>query len=87
MDDEQVVEVALGERTYHVRVSSASAGRFGFFARESLARTWAGKTCRRGLIVTDENVAEFVALQVEYFHIQDYGGRPPGKQETPSNAG
>ncbi|MGE3818517.1 MAG: 3-dehydroquinate synthase [Isosphaeraceae bacterium] len=51
------VVVDLGPRSYEVRVVSDRAGEFGQFARESLENSWAGKSCRRALVVTDENVA------------------------------
>jgi 3-dehydroquinate synthase len=40
-----------------VRVVSGGAGGFGSFARAALDATWAGRTCHRALVVTDENVA------------------------------
>ncbi len=54
---ESVVPVALGPRSYEVRVTEAGPGGFGVFARTALDATWAGLSCRRGLIVTDENLA------------------------------
>lgn len=54
---DSVVPVPLGPRSYEVRVSEGGPEGFGPFAREALDRTWAGRSCRRGLIVTDENVA------------------------------
>ena len=52
-----VVRVALGSRSYEVRVSESGPSDFGSFARSALDATWAGRSCRRGLIVTDENLA------------------------------
>ncbi|MDB5349518.1 MAG: aroB [Planctomycetota bacterium] len=54
---ETIVPVALGERSYEIRVSSGGPEGLGRFARVALDATWAGRSCRRGLIVTDENLA------------------------------
>jgi 3-dehydroquinate synthase len=51
------VPVNLGPRTYEVRVVSGGPERFGPFARAALDGCWAGRTCRRALVVTDETVA------------------------------
>lgn len=51
------VRVDLGPRSYDVRVVSGGAERFGPFARNALDATWAGHSCHRALVVTDENVA------------------------------
>lgn len=53
-----VVRVPLGERSYEVRIVSDTPEGFGPFAREALDATWAGRSCRRALVVTDRNVAE-----------------------------
>lgn len=50
------VAVDLGPRSYEVRVVTGQQGGFGPFAREALDGSWAGKGCRRALVVTDENV-------------------------------
>jgi 3-dehydroquinate synthase len=50
------VTVPLGPRTYTVRVVSDAPEGFTPFLREALARTWAGRGCRRALVVTDTNV-------------------------------
>jgi 3-dehydroquinate synthase len=57
IDEGTCVRVELGTRSYAIRVVSRSGGDFGTFARASLDATWGGRTCRRALIVTDENVA------------------------------
>ncbi len=58
------VRVELGPRSYEVRVVSGEGpAAFGGFAREALAATWAGRGCRSGLVVTDENLA---AMAGEY---------------------
>ena len=56
-DSRSVVRVALGPRAYEVRVSESGPAEIGSFARTALDATWAGRSCRRGLIVTDENLA------------------------------
>ncbi len=52
------VRVELGPRSYEIRVVSRRPEAFGAFAREALDATWAGRSCRRGLIVTDENLKD-----------------------------
>jgi 3-dehydroquinate synthase len=59
-DTATTVSVSLGPRSYEIRVVSGQPEGFGPFARASLDATWAGNGCRRGLIVTDENVAPLV---------------------------
>ncbi|MBX6316020.1 MAG: 3-dehydroquinate synthase [Isosphaeraceae bacterium] len=54
------VGVDLGPRSYLIHVESDRPDAFGAFARAALDATWAGRACRRGLIVTDSNVAPFV---------------------------
>ena len=56
----ETVPVALGPRSYEVRVVSGEPAGFGPFARESLDRTWSGRPCRRALIVADANVGGLV---------------------------
>lgn len=56
-DADLVVPVDLGPRSYDVCVSVNDPEAFGGFALASLERSWAGQSCRRGLIVTDANVA------------------------------
>jgi 3-dehydroquinate synthase len=51
-----VVPVSLGPRSYEIHVVSGATASFGAFARRALDATWAGRSSRRGLIVTDENV-------------------------------
>ena len=51
------VRVPLGPRSYEVRIVSDRAADFGPFARAALDATWAGRSCRRAVIVTDANVA------------------------------
>ena len=55
------VAVRLGLRSYEIQVVSNGRSQFGAFARAALGATWAGKTCRRVLIVTDENVRSMAA--------------------------
>jgi 3-dehydroquinate synthase len=51
------VRVDVSPRSYEVRVVSGGADGFGTFASAALNATWAGRTCRRALLITDENVA------------------------------
>ncbi len=60
VDPDCSVLVPLGERSYDVRIVRGAPERFGPFARSALDGTWAGRSCRRGLIVTDQNVAPLV---------------------------
>ncbi len=52
------VPVELGPRSYEVRVVTGRLDEFGPFARAALQATWAGRSCRFALIVTDAHVAE-----------------------------
>ncbi len=54
--DEIRVPVNLGPRSYEVRVVSGASEGFGAFVRGALDATWAGRTCRRALVVTDAHV-------------------------------
>jgi 3-dehydroquinate synthase len=53
------VPVPLGPRAYLVRVTSGQPRGAGQFAREALDATWAGKSCRTALLVSDRNLAAF----------------------------
>ena len=60
------VRVELGPRSYEVRVVSGEGpAAFGGFARAALEASWAGRGCRSGLVVTDENLAEMAGEFVE----------------------
>jgi 3-dehydroquinate synthase len=52
------VSVELGPRSYPIHVGSQGADGLGRFAREALEATWAGRSTRSALLVTDHNVAE-----------------------------
>jgi 3-dehydroquinate synthase len=52
------VAVDLGPRSYDVRVVTGRLGGFGPFARDALRASWAGRSCRSALIVTDAHVAD-----------------------------
>lgn len=52
------IRVSLGPRSYPIRIVSGAAEEFSRFAREALDATWAGRGCRRALIVTDENLRD-----------------------------
>ena len=51
------VRVELGSRSYSIVIVTASLDSFPAFVSRSLQSSWAGRATRRGLIVTDENVA------------------------------
>jgi 3-dehydroquinate synthase len=55
--DASVVRVDLGPRSYEIRVVSNQPDGFGPFARAALDATWAGRPCRLGVVVTDQNLA------------------------------
>jgi 3-dehydroquinate synthase len=55
---EITLSVDLGPRSYDVRVVTAQPESLGAFVRASLNRTWAGRSCRSALVVTDSNVAK-----------------------------
>ncbi|MFO0950469.1 MAG: 3-dehydroquinate synthase [Isosphaeraceae bacterium] len=59
--DDVRVPVSLGPRSYEVRVVSGGPERFGPFARQALDATWAGRNCRKALVITDETVAPLCA--------------------------
>src|SRR5690242_6885825 len=50
-----LVHVPLGPRSYEIQVAADATG-LGPFARAALDATWAGRSCRRALIVTDANL-------------------------------
>jgi 3-dehydroquinate synthase len=65
------VRVELGPRSYDIQIVSGSLSLslspstgtgddgLGLFARAALDASWSGRSCRRGLIVTDTNVRPF----------------------------
>ena len=55
------MRVELGPRSYEVRVVSGRPEGFGPFARAALDANWAGRNCRRALMVSDENAAALEA--------------------------
>jgi 3-dehydroquinate synthase len=52
-DPATIVRVCLGPRSYDIRVGGSGASGFGAFARSALEASWAGRSCRRALLVTD----------------------------------
>jgi 3-dehydroquinate synthase len=68
------VRVELGPRSYEVRVVSGTSGAFGAFVRGALDTTWAGRSCQRALLVTDENVAPLAAPFITA--LRDFGITP-----------
>jgi 3-dehydroquinate synthase len=79
------VPVDLGPRSYEVRVVSGNAGGLGRFARGTLEATWAGRSSRSALIVTDGHVAELPHFSACQAALGDAGLRcqsavvPPGE--------
>src|SRR5271167_1093326 len=57
-ENHHTVAVSLGPRSYNVRVVANDPAGFGPFARAELARTWAGASCQKALIVTDLHIAD-----------------------------
>jgi len=51
------LEVALGPRSYPIQVVSGDPEGLAPFLRQALDSTWAGRSCRAALIVTDCNLA------------------------------
>jgi 3-dehydroquinate synthase len=60
IDRETGVLVDLGPRSYEVRVVSGRTEDLGAFARSALDASWGGRSCRRALLVTDENLAHLI---------------------------
>jgi 3-dehydroquinate synthase len=60
-DDALRVAVELGPRSYDIQVvSNPGPGALSGFVQDSLRRGWAGRGCRRALVVTDAHLAPFV---------------------------
>ena len=62
---ETTVPVRLGARSYEVRVVSGGSSGLGPFARAALDATWGGRSSRRALVVTDENVEPLAGPYLE----------------------
>src|SRR4051795_39656 len=56
------VPVALGPRSYSIRVGTGDPDGFGPFARQALDSTWAGRPCRSALVATGLNLAGLPSL-------------------------
>jgi 3-dehydroquinate synthase len=56
-DVQATVRVELGPRSYDIRIVTSKPEEFGTFARTALEATWAGRGCRRALVVADANVS------------------------------
>lgn len=59
--DQQIIQVNLGPRSYPIAVVDASrlpASGFADFIRACLGRTWAGQGCEKALVVADSNVRQ-----------------------------
>lgn len=55
------VHVALGPRSYEILIVTERPESLSGFTRQSLDRGWAGRSCRRALIVTDTHLASQTA--------------------------
>src|SRR5208283_2826195 len=51
------LEVALGPRSYPIQVVSRDPDGLAPFVRQALDSSWAGRSCRAALIVTDLNLS------------------------------
>jgi 3-dehydroquinate synthase len=71
------VRVALGPRSYDVRVGSGGTSEFGAFCRSALDLSWAGKACRQALLVTDAHLAD-LGMPAEYAASLTRSGIDPG---------
>jgi 3-dehydroquinate synthase len=69
---ETLVPVALGARSYSIRVGTGLGG-FGLFTRSALEATWAGRSARSALLVTDSRVAELPCLAACQIELEDVG--------------
>ena len=67
------INVELGRRSYEIRVVSGELEGFGPFVRSTLARTWAGASCRTALIITDSHVAELPVSRAIESSLADAG--------------
>lgn len=77
------IRVSLGPRSYPIRIVSGNPEGLGGFVRGALDATWAGRGCRRALLVTDENVlghAGAVAAALRGSQIEaEIDAIPPGE--------
>lgn len=77
------VTVPLGPRTYTVRVAADAREGLAPFARAALDATWAGRGCRRALVVTDAHVEPLAAPHRAALESVGIGGElavlPPGE--------
>lgn len=91
--ERQTIEVNLGPRSYPIDVVNAAglpASAFTDFVRTCLERTWAGRGCRKALVVTDTNVrqvwAEPVAAHLAGMGLQTAVAEVPAGESSKSMA-
>jgi len=91
--DRQAIQVNLGPRSYPIEVASdasATASAMTDFIRACLERTWAGRGCRKALVVTDTNVrqawADPVAAQLAGMGLQTAVAEVPAGESSKSMA-
>ena len=58
------VAVELGPRSYEILVVSGRTEEFGPFVRRAFDATWAGRSCRSALIVTDQHLVDLGLIEV-----------------------
>ena len=56
-EGETIVRVELGPRAYPIRIGMGPGDGLGPFARRALDASWAGRSCRKALVVADAHVA------------------------------
>lgn len=83
-DSEGAVRVELGARSYPIRIVTDRIAEFAPFARSVLEATWAGRGCRRALIVADENLvpvaSDFIKALDDVGIAANLAVLPPGEE-------
>ncbi len=80
------VAVELGPRSYEIRVVSGRTAEFGRIVRDALDATWAGRSCRSALIVTDEHLAALGLLDGYHDALAGVGVAPTVEILPPGEA-
>ncbi len=81
----KLIHVELGTRSYGIRVESGLSDEFGRFVQSTLNATWAGRSCRRVLVITDENLTQLPLSRTYCEALQSLGLQvsrmivPPGE--------
>jgi 3-dehydroquinate synthase len=82
--EEERVGVALGPRSYEIRITSGRAEDFGQFVRHALQRRGSGRACRLAVIVADEQVSGWMGALARSL---DGVGIRAGRVVVPSGEG